>query len=351
LPDDAMQSYEAQLPSVETEDVSLDELGRIEVSTFPLDVPALDAPEPGYEILKTRRVQGRAIKREFPSLDGAGALPRAYLETDPSGLSVTERWIEEIVPVLSPPVISEESEIAGTPYSIRPYQHDGMQALMAEEGILLADDLGTGKSVIAILSMAKLFQEAHIKRALVVAPVGWIRHWANHLQNWAPSLSLTVVQGDPRERQLDWQNAAHVYVASYTDFAADIEAGMLPMDRRTFDLVVLDGVGSISRYSMPMWENLSLLSSDRRWVLASGLPTEQEDWLSYFRFLNPNLTRGLGSMSSEELHRHFASHVYGVPNRSLLGQFRVMLDKRSGWRWTTHNSRNTMRSWRKSGIA
>jgi hypothetical protein len=304
-----MQSFEAQLSPVEIELVDLDQLGRKEVSSFALDIPSLDAPDAEFEILETRPSQGRGVRREFPSLDGAGTLPRAYLERDTSTLSFTERWIDEIVPALSPLLISEQGAIIGTPYSIRPYQSDGMQALMAEEGILLADDLGTGKTVTAILSMAKLFQEARIKRALIVAPTGWIRHWATHLQNWVPSLSITVAQGEARERQLDWQNAAHVYVAGYRELAADIETGIISSDAKGFDLVILDGVGSISRYSLPIWELLSRLSSDRRWVLSSGLPAEREDWLSIFRFLTPNLARGLGSMSSEQLHRHFASHI------------------------------------------
>jgi SNF2 family DNA or RNA helicase len=73
----------------------------------------------------------------------------------------------------------------------------------------------------AAVALRVLFQTGRATKALIVCPVSVLRVWQDHLKNWAPELSITVVRGSRDERKLDWKYPAHIYVAAYDTVASD----------------------------------------------------------------------------------------------------------------------------------
>lgn len=126
-----------------------------------------------------------------------------------------------IYPTLLPPIAVEFSPDVDILHKLRPYQQVGVKFLVEHESALLGDDMGTGKTVMTVVALRVLFQRGKATEALIVCPVGVLKVWQDHLRNWAPELSFTVVRGSREERKLDWRYPAHVYVAAYDTLSSD----------------------------------------------------------------------------------------------------------------------------------
>ena len=124
------------------------------------------------------------------------------------------------LPTLLPPLPVEFDPNVDVLHRLYPYPGGG-KFLVEHQSALLADDMGTGKTVMTAVALRVLFQSGRATKALVVCPVGLLRVWQDHLQEWAPELSITVVRGSREERKLDWKYPAHVYVAAYDTIASD----------------------------------------------------------------------------------------------------------------------------------
>lgn len=126
-----------------------------------------------------------------------------------------------IYPKLLPPIAVEFSPDVDVLHKLRPYQQVGVKFLVEHESALLGDDMGTGKTVMTAVALRVLFQRGKATKALIVCPVSVLRVWQDHLREWAPELSFTVVRGSREDRKLDWMYPAHVYVAAYDTVSSD----------------------------------------------------------------------------------------------------------------------------------
>jgi len=237
--------------------------------------------------------------------DGPTPLPRQ--SADPLHPDADTR-LDRLRPYLIETVLPFEGSGGGVLQVLRPHQLEAFQALLAQESLLLADDLGTGKTVTACLAILALFQRGQAKRVMVVCPDSQRREWAAALTDWCPGLLVTAVHGSRAQRALDWASPAHLLLADYATLAGDLERDLIDAARMDMDLVVLDSVLGARRLKANPAEPASRLRPRRRWALAGALPEEREDWLSVFRFLTPGLANVGAGTSAAELRRRFAPH-------------------------------------------
>lgn len=198
-------------------------------------------------------------------------------------------------PLLQPPLNFAFSEYLDLPSTLRPYQYDGVRALVDNESFLLGDDMGTGKTVQAVVALRILVQKAKVRRALIVCPLAILPSWAEHLERWGRILNFSVVRGSKAERRLQWNTAAHVYLTTYDTLREDLEIVCDPLDGMRFDLVIADEVQKVKNPGSGISQALKKLEAERRWGL-SGTPYENriEDVISIFEFLRPGLLRSQG---------------------------------------------------------
>ncbi|ORY88018.1 SNF2 family N-terminal domain-domain-containing protein [Leucosporidium creatinivorum] len=100
---------------------------------------------------------------------------------------------------------------------LKPFQLDGVKWIMARHtsvsGCLLADEMGTGKTIQSIAFIAFVRQNAMMgDRArgipsfmhganLIVCPLAVLRNWEAEFAKWAPNLKVVVYHGSPEERK------------------------------------------------------------------------------------------------------------------------------------------------------
>ena len=201
-------------------------------------------------------------------------------------------------PLLQPPLNFAFSEYLDLPSTLRPYQYDGVRALADNESFLLADDMGTGKTVQAVVALRILVQKGKVRKALVVCPLAVLPSWADHLERWGRILNFSVVRGNKAERRLQWSTPAHVYLTTYDTLREDVEILCDPSDAMEFDLIIADEVQKIKNPAAGTSQALKRLDAERRWGL-SGTPYENriDDVISIFEFLRPGLLRSQGESS------------------------------------------------------
>ncbi len=100
-------------------------------------------------------------------------------------------------------------ELADT---LRPYQVRGFQWIQAlyrmRMGGVLADDMGLGKTLQVIAAALWAKKKDGAMPSLVVAPTSLIYNWQAELVRFAPSLSVTVIEGAQAARAARWEELA-----------------------------------------------------------------------------------------------------------------------------------------------
>ncbi|HAJ64823.1 MAG TPA: hypothetical protein DCP31_40935, partial [Cyanobacteria bacterium UBA8543] len=122
-----------------------------------------------------------------------------------------------LLPVLLPPLSVEFPKELDFYRELRGYQQQGISWLVDQPSALLADEMGTGKTVQAVNALRLLFRQGKIRSALIVCPpavigsidltleTGSSEGWSGHLYHWASELEFAVIhRGNQEQRKLTW---------------------------------------------------------------------------------------------------------------------------------------------------
>jgi superfamily II DNA or RNA helicase len=174
---------------------------------------------------------------------------------------------------------------------LRDYQLEGYRwlARLAEwgAGACLADDMGLGKTIQAL---AILVRRAGLGPALVVAPTSVCQNWLDETARFAPSLRMSQLREDGRDRQAAGLGPGDVLIASYS---------LLHREEKLFAGIkwataVLDEAQAIKNFATKRSRAAMSLDAGFR-LITTGTPVENhlgELW-NLFHFINPGL---LGSL-------------------------------------------------------
>ncbi len=221
---------------------------------------------------------------------------KAYKErTTPTGpwRKSASLW-DLILPLLKPPLNLDFPTQIDLPSELYPFQVVGVQHLAGNESFLLADEMGTGKTVMSCVALRILFHRGLLRRALVVCPANIVSLWDRHLEDWGgTAIQCTVVRGTRESRARDWHYPAHVYVTSYETLRNDIRDGAPLSDdseRRSFDLVLVDEAHRLKNPGSRQSRAVLSMDARFRWAL-TGTPLQNkiDDLAGIFRFVKPGL--------------------------------------------------------------
>lgn len=173
---------------------------------------------------------------------------------------------------------------------LRPYQITGYKWLrtLGEHGLggILADDMGLGKTLQSIVFIASILAEDKNKHFLIVCPTSLTYNWLDELENFAPFIRASVVNGTPLERKeiIERYEDYDVLITSYPLIRRDIAI----YENINFHTVFIDEAQFIKNDSSQNAKSVKRLNAKHRFAL-TGTPIENslsELW-SIFDFIMP----------------------------------------------------------------
>jgi len=145
------------------------------------------------------------------------------------------------------------------------FQKEGAEFLTENQHSLIAEELGTGKTIQAATAVRILFKQKSIKSAIVICPqfdVGNIEAtkgtgnpsgWAGHFFIHAPELSINIIAGDEINEKLEkqsltkkWGDEASVFIIGYSSLIKSINYEIIDKERlKKFDCIIFDEVQNL----------------------------------------------------------------------------------------------------------
>ncbi|TET85950.1 MAG: hypothetical protein E3J37_00720 [Anaerolineales bacterium] len=314
-------------PEVRGESFSVNLLSEVPLGIVPIHAIVLPSEPiqitPG--LTDARRIESLAVVLEHPQVTGCAcrASPAAFKDGPPTlshsnwlGREQSQAQvldptpgIEMLLPFLEPSVLNAQTARLILPGELHGYQIEAVNALLARDALLLADDLGTGKTVSACVALMAKFQNGEIRKALYVCNKSGLRQTAGLLAQWAPGLILTVIHGDPKFRARQWNAPAHVYLVDYETLTEEIEQEHLSGDLLQYDLILLDQIQTTGLRYRSFPGAYQRLDAPIRWALAGALPKEVEDWVGLFTFLTPDQIKGSAGITLPDIRRRFRPYI------------------------------------------
>ncbi|MEM1030665.1 MAG: DEAD/DEAH box helicase [Myxococcota bacterium] len=185
----------------------------------------------------------------------------------------------------------EAPPLPGLKATLRPYQAEGvawLQHLRALDlGGVLADDMGLGKTLQTIAHLLAEKEAGRLSRpCLVVAPTSLVGGWKREIEKFAPSLSVLLLHGGKRHRNMDRIGDHDVVITTYALLWRDRDV----FDEHRFSYVVLDEAQAIKNHRSQAHRAVTRVASDHRLCL-TGTPLENHigELLSLFNFLMPGM--------------------------------------------------------------
>ena len=106
-------------------------------------------------------------------------------------------------------------EAEGDP-ALYPFQRAGVQFLRTAEQALLADEMGTGKTVQVAVALRELRDAGECPfPALVVCPNSVKTNWRRELEKWCPEATIAVLSGSAANRRKLLAAGADVYILNW----------------------------------------------------------------------------------------------------------------------------------------
>jgi superfamily II DNA or RNA helicase len=232
-------------------------------------------------------------------------LTRSAVQSLPVGDPSTEldekdpfrRILEALYPVTEAPVeLIKVSPFIGE-WTPRLYQQEAISAFLDTRSLLLADDLGTGKSISAIAALSELIQQRKAKRALVVCLGYMMRHWEHQFSIWAPELDVHSVRDMLDHLSKAWTETEQVVLVDYRHIGAGFKQGSFSKAQLEFDVLILDDA-MVALQRAELWvAQLNTVNATMRWGLSGSVPRSTQEWIMLFTLLIPRKVE-------EELKKH-----------------------------------------------
>ncbi|MEJ5172545.1 MAG: DEAD/DEAH box helicase [Hydrogenothermaceae bacterium] len=198
-----------------------------------------------------------------------------------------------LTPLLMPSINFDLPDELNFPSKLFDYQVQGVKFLISNEGCLLADQMGTGKTVMTTTALRILFIKGVIKKALIVVPSSLISVWEEHISKWAPELNFITIMEGKRQREILWSVKSHIYIVSYDTLKNDYKErlNMLKEFSKDLDIIVLDEAHNIKNKDTSKARAVKIFSKKAkyRWAL-SGTPLQNNlrEIISLYEFLKPD---------------------------------------------------------------
>jgi SNF2 family DNA or RNA helicase len=169
--------------------------------------------------------------------------------------------------------------------TLKPYQVESVDKMVARKQMLVAFEMGTGKTVMTIAALENLQLEG---KTLVIALSSLKYQWQKEITKFSDSTS-TVVDGSKSAREKQWASDSKYLICNYEAVVNDWDL----VSKVKWDAIVCDEATAIKGFRSQRSKKVKQLSKDVEVRFAlTGTPIENgrpEELYSIFQFVDPSL--------------------------------------------------------------
>jgi len=245
------------------------------------------------------------LLKNIPSIKEAGKIyteKDIILEENPKGKIKRENKLVKyknlslfdlVRPILMPSIDFDLETDLSFPCRLFNYQITGIKFLITNKSALLADQMGTGKTVMATTALRILFIKGQVKKALIVVPSNLLYVWEEHIKKWAPELQYIVINETKNIREILYNIKSHIFLVSYDTLKNDYitKRNILKRFSEDLDIIILDEAHNIKNSETLKSKAVKFTSKNAtyKWAL-TGTPIQNnlKEFVSLYEFLNPD---------------------------------------------------------------
>lgn len=189
----------------------------------------------------------------------------------------------------------EAAERKMMPYvrdEIKFYQHqvDGIRKMARMKSVILADDMGLGKSVQALVTFLVDVVMGYSQTCLVICPTSLKGNWADEIEKFTVGVQYVVLNGTPVQRtkqliEFSVMNGPKILIVNYEQ----VVRHKAELNALYFDIKIMDEAHYIKNYKSQRTKAVHAILAKRK-LLLTGTPLlnhVNELW-SLFHEIDPN---------------------------------------------------------------
>jgi SNF2 family DNA or RNA helicase len=170
------------------------------------------------------------------------------------------------------------------------FQETAVERMVDMRQILLAMEMGLGKTVVVIAAVERLIEAEEIAAGFVIAPASLKLQWRHMIEEFAPDANVLVVSGDARQRQ----DCYHQYMEGGAEYLI-FNPELLVLDWEVIrklprDYVVCDEATWFKNFKPKRSKKIKRLRAEYQWAL-TGQPIENraEEAFSIMAWVDPSV--------------------------------------------------------------
>lgn len=217
------------------------------------------------------------------------------------------------------------------PEPLYEHQLQALPRIVSEEGFLLADDMGLGKSITSLSSINYCVEHKAATKILVFCQKRAIQQWLRYADRFTPALDVVIIEGVAAKRRKVWESEHTVYITNLEKIINDFKL----IIKRDWDFIILDEASYfIKNPESKRARYIRKLKGKRRLAL-TGTPIENNlvDLYSLFTWLKPGFFESYAHFErqyivwvkrripirrwrngQQEIHQHEIKKIVGYKN-------------------------------------
>lgn len=175
--------------------------------------------------------------------------------------------------------------------TLKPYQVEAVAKMVSQKKVLVAYEMGLGKTPMTIATIEELREQGEITNTVLVLCLASLKYqWKKEIENFSDSSAL-VIDGTPKQRHNQYDSAPtqNYIIMNYEQVVNDWEI----IKAMEFDAIVCDEATAIKGFRAKRAKKVKDLAKKVRYKYAlTGTPIENgrpEEIFSIMQFVNPDL--------------------------------------------------------------
>ena len=174
--------------------------------------------------------------------------------------------------------------------SLYPFQEEAVDAMIDMQHLLVAYEMGLGKTVITIAAVEKLIEDGQVGGGLIICPASIKLQWKRLIEDFVPDANVIVVNGTAPQREAQYQRykrgEGEYCIINPEQMVNDWEI----VSRLPRDFIVADEATWFKNFKPQRSKKIKRLKATYQWAL-TGQPVENraEEVYSIMSWINPTV--------------------------------------------------------------